>query len=48
MKNEKAVIGHSEHFAPVKMMGNAEVGHIANATVKGYQDGILIAEHIDD
>ncbi len=48
MKDEKAVIGHSEHFAPVKMMGEAEIGHIANATVTGYQDGILIAEHIHD
>ncbi len=48
MKDQNAVIGHTEHFAPAKIIGDASIGHIANARVTGYQDGILIAESIDD
>ncbi|MCC3861961.1 tRNA (N(6)-L-threonylcarbamoyladenosine(37)-C(2))-methylthiotransferase MtaB [Pseudemcibacter aquimaris] len=47
LKNQNAVIGHTEHFAPAKIMGNIPTGHIAKARVTGYQDGILITEVMD-
>ncbi|MBT5074623.1 MAG: tRNA (N(6)-L-threonylcarbamoyladenosine(37)-C(2))-methylthiotransferase MtaB [Kordiimonadaceae bacterium] len=46
-KDENAVIGHTEHFAPAKLKGEHSVGHIAKAVVTGYQDGILITEVLD-
>ncbi len=48
IKDDWAAIGHTEHFAPAKIMGGGPIGHIANARVKSYQDGILIAESMHD
>lgn len=48
LKDENAVIGHTEHFAPAKLKGELGTGHIAKARVTGYQDGILLAENIND
>ncbi|MBT5187322.1 MAG: tRNA (N(6)-L-threonylcarbamoyladenosine(37)-C(2))-methylthiotransferase MtaB [Kordiimonadaceae bacterium] len=48
MKDQNAVIGHTEHFAPAKIIGDHQIGHIAKATVTGYQDGILITESLND
>lgn len=51
MKDENAVLGHTEHFAPAKILGNyldnLKSGYIAKARVKGYQDGILLTEVIN-
>lgn len=44
MRDQNASIGHTEHFAPAKIIGEHIVGDIANALVTGYQDGLLIAE----
>lgn len=44
MRDQNASIGHTEHFAPAKIIGEHTVGNIANAVVTGYQDGLLIAE----
>ena len=46
--DENTVIGHTEHFAPAKIINGGQVGHIAKARVSGYQDGILIAERMND
>ncbi|WP_210413985.1 tRNA (N(6)-L-threonylcarbamoyladenosine(37)-C(2))-methylthiotransferase MtaB [Luteithermobacter gelatinilyticus] len=40
----ESVVGHTEHFAPARLMADLPAGHIAKAVVTGYQDGILIAE----
>lgn len=48
MRDQDAVIGHTEHFAPAKIFGNIDIGRIANARVTGYQDGILIAESLNN
>lgn len=51
MKDENAVLGHTEHFAPAKILGkyldNLKSGYIAKARVTGYQDGILLTEVIN-
>ena len=51
MKEENALIGHTEHFAPAKIIGNyldnLTSGYIAKARVTGYQDGILLTEVIN-
>jgi len=46
---DKSVIGHTEYFAPAKIMGlcsldNLKPGYIAKARVTGYENGILITE----
>ena len=46
MKDEQISIGHTEHFAPVKLIGIHTIGDIAKAQVTNYQDGVLIAEII--
>ncbi|WP_339862976.1 tRNA (N(6)-L-threonylcarbamoyladenosine(37)-C(2))-methylthiotransferase MtaB [Paremcibacter congregatus] len=48
----KAVIGHTEYFAPAKItalfsLDNLTSGHIAKARVTGYEQGILISELAD-
>ena len=48
LNKEDAAIGHTEHFAPAKISGNHPIGHIAKASVTGYQDGILITESVND
>lgn len=48
MKDDDAVIGHTEHFAPAKIYADVKIGDIAKARVTGYQDGILIAESTND
>ena len=48
MKDENTAIGHTEHFAPAKIIGSHTIGHIAKARVTGYQDGLLIAEKLND
>ena len=40
----KSVIGHTEHFAPAKILADLAPGHIAKVRVTGYENGILIAE----
>ena len=51
MKDENAILGHTEHFAPAKILGkyldNLKSGYIAKARVTGYQDGILLTEVIN-
>ncbi|MDG1995007.1 MAG: tRNA (N(6)-L-threonylcarbamoyladenosine(37)-C(2))-methylthiotransferase MtaB [Emcibacteraceae bacterium] len=51
LKDQNAVLGHTEHFAPAKILGNyldnLKSGYIANARVTGYQDGILLTEVIN-
>lgn len=51
MKDENAMLGHTEHFAPAKILGNyldnLTSGYIAKARVTGYQDGILLTEIIN-
>lgn len=51
MKDENAILGHTEHFAPAKILGkyldNLKSGYIAKACVTGYQDGILLTEVIN-
>lgn len=51
MKDQNAVLGHTEHFAPAKILGNyldnLKSGYIAKARVTGYQDGILLTEVIN-
>ncbi|VAW02903.1 tRNA t(6)A37-methylthiotransferase [hydrothermal vent metagenome] len=49
LEGEKAVIGHTEHFAPARICGfgsldNLTSGYIAKARVTGYENGILITE----
>lgn len=46
MRDQNASIGHTEHFAPAKLIGEYTVGNIANARVTSYQEGLLIAEKI--
>ncbi|MCF6216105.1 MAG: tRNA (N(6)-L-threonylcarbamoyladenosine(37)-C(2))-methylthiotransferase MtaB [Emcibacter sp.] len=46
---DKSVIGHTEYFAPAKIMAlysldNLKPGYIAKARVTGYENGILITE----
>lgn len=43
-----SVIGHTEHFAPAKILANLEAGYIAKARVTGYENGILITELSDE
>ncbi|PCI47136.1 MAG: tRNA (N(6)-L-threonylcarbamoyladenosine(37)-C(2))-methylthiotransferase MtaB [Alphaproteobacteria bacterium] len=43
----ESVIGHTEHFAPAKIMADLEPGYIANVRVSGYENGILITEMSD-
>ncbi len=40
----KSVIGHTEHFAPAKILADLTAGSLANARVTGYENGILITE----
>lgn len=40
----KSVIGHTEHFAPAKILADLTPGYIAKARVTGYENGILITE----
>jgi len=40
----ESVIGHTEHFAPARILADLPTGHIAKTRVTGYQDGILISE----
>ena len=51
MKDENALLGHTEHFAPAKILGkyldNLKSGYIAKARVTGYQDGILLTKVIN-
>ena len=47
-KDQNAAIGHTEHFAPAKIMGDHPIGNIAKAVVTGYQDGILITEALPE
>jgi threonylcarbamoyladenosine tRNA methylthiotransferase MtaB len=51
MKDENAILGHTEHFAPAKILAkyldNLKSGYIAKARVTGYQDGILLTEVIN-
>ncbi|MDG1003825.1 MAG: tRNA (N(6)-L-threonylcarbamoyladenosine(37)-C(2))-methylthiotransferase MtaB [Emcibacteraceae bacterium] len=46
MTDEKISIGHTEHFAPIKLIGIHAIGDIARARVTNFQGGILIAEII--
>lgn len=46
LKDQDAVIGHTEHFAPARINADLAIGLIAKARVTGYQDGILITELI--
>ncbi len=43
----KSVIGHTEHFAPAKILADLKPGFVANARVTGYENGILITELVD-
>lgn len=51
LKDQNAVLGHTEHFAPAKILGNyldnLKSGYIAKVRVTGYQDGILLTEVIN-
>ncbi|MBL4802338.1 MAG: tRNA (N(6)-L-threonylcarbamoyladenosine(37)-C(2))-methylthiotransferase MtaB [Emcibacter sp.] len=40
----KSVIGHTEHFAPAKILADLAPGQVAKVRVTGYENGILIAE----
>jgi len=49
LPEDKSVIGHTEYFAPAKIMAlysldNLKPGYIAKARVTGYENGILITE----
>ncbi|MCF8473337.1 MAG: tRNA (N(6)-L-threonylcarbamoyladenosine(37)-C(2))-methylthiotransferase MtaB [Emcibacter sp.] len=44
LESGKSVIGHTEHFAPAKILAPVMAGAIVTARVKGYEKGILITE----
>ncbi len=49
LTEDKSVIGHTEYFAPAKIMAlysldNLKPGYIAKVRVTGYENGILITE----
>ncbi|MCK5424324.1 MAG: tRNA (N(6)-L-threonylcarbamoyladenosine(37)-C(2))-methylthiotransferase MtaB [Emcibacter sp.] len=46
-EQDKSAIGHTEHFAPAKILADLPAGYIAKARVTGYENGILITELVD-